>query len=155
RHDPRSPHISSNSKIVTVHLVLDPATTTSLDDFADITGRRLRRRGYSCGPSYRAEVTGFADGRARIVAKKKRFRRPAGEPQLQLYALTGPYSLILTVTEAQAGLAADLGPIRLDRPAWPAITPGVQMPAVGRAAGGEELMLTRPDGRAAACGSPG
>lgn len=149
------PEISSRFKIGDVHLVLEPAATTSPDDFADITGRRLRRRGYSCGPSYRAEVAGFADGRARVVAKKKRFRRPAGEPQLQLYALTGPYSLILTVTEAQAGLAADIGPVRLDRPAWPAITPIVQMPAVGRSSVEEKLILTRRNVRLTAVVSPG
>ncbi len=149
------PEISSRFKIGDVHLVLEPAATTSLDDFVDITGRRLRRRGYSCGPPYRAEVAGFADGRARVVAKKKRFRRPAGEPQLQLYALTGPYSLILTVTEAQAGLAACLGPIWLHPPASPAITPVVHMPAVGRSAVEEKLILARRNVRLTAVVSPG
>ena len=149
------PEISSQFKIGDLHLVLEPAATTSVDDFVDITGRRLRRRGYSCGPSYRAEVGGFADGRAWVVAKKKRFRRPGGEPQLQLYALTGPYSLILTVTEAQAGLADDLGPIRLDPPPSPAITPVVQMPAVGRSAVEEKLILTRRNVRLTAVVSPG
>ena len=149
------PEISSQFKIGDVHLVLEPVATTSVDDFVDITGRRLRRRGYSCGPSYRAEVSGFADGRAWVVAKKKRFRRPGGEPQLQLYALTGPYSLILTVTEAQAGLADDLGPIRLDPPPSPAITPVVQMPAVGRSAVEEKLILTRRNVRLTAVVSPG
>ena len=149
------PEISSQFKIGDVHLVLEPVATTSVDDFVDITGRRLRRRGYSCGPPYRAEVGGFADGRARVVAKKKRFRRPGGEPQLQLYALTGPYSLILTVTEAQAGLADDLGPIRVDPPPSPAITPVVQMPAVGRSAVEEKLILTRRNVRLTAVVSPG
>ena len=149
------PEISSRFKIGDVHLVLEPATTTSLDDFVDIAGRRLRRRGYSCGPSHRAEVAGFADGRARVVAKKKRFGRPAGEPQRQLYALTGPYSLILTVTEAHAGLAADLGPIRLDPPASPAITPVVRMSAVGWSSVEEKLILTRRNVRLTAVVSPG
>lgn len=149
------PEISLRFKIGDVHLVLEPAATTSVDDFVDITGRRLRRRGYSCGLPCRAEVAGFADGRARVVAKKKRFRRPAGEPQLQLYTLTGPYSLILTVTEAQAGLAAGLGPIRLDPPPSPAITPVVQMPAVGGSAVEEKLILTRRNVRLTAVVSPG
>jgi hypothetical protein len=149
------PEISSQFKIGDVHLVLEPAATRSVDDFVDITGRRLRRRGYSCGPPYPAEVAGFADGRARVVAKKKRFRNPAGEPQLQLYAVTGRYSLILTVTEAQAGLAADLGSIRLDPPASPAITPVVQIPAVGRSAVEEKLVLTRRNVRLTAVVSPG
>jgi hypothetical protein len=105
------PEISFQFKIGDVHLVLEPAATTSVDDFVDVTGRRLRRRGYSCGPPYRPEVGAFADGRARVVAKKKRFRRPAGEPQ--------------------------------------------QMPAVGRSAVEEKLILTRRNVRLTAVVSPG
>lgn len=149
------PEVSSRFKIGDVHVVVEPAATTSVEDFTAVTGRRLKRKGYSCGPSYRAEVAGFADGRARVVAKRKRFRHPAGEPQLQLYALIGPYSMIVTVTEAQAGLATELGPIRLDPPVPPAITPVVHMPAVGRSSVEEKLILTRRNARLTAVISPG
>lgn len=148
-----TPEISVRFKIGDVHIVLEPAATLNLDDFVDAAGRRLKRRGYSCGPPYRAEVAGLADGRARVVVRKKRFSRPAGEPQLQLYALAGPYSLIVTM--AEAGQARDFGPIRLDPPAPPAITPVVHLPAVSRSSVEEKIILTHRNARLTGIVSPG
>jgi hypothetical protein len=110
------PEISQRFKIGDMHVVLELGATTSVDDLVDTAGKRLKRRGYACGPTYRTEVAGLADGRARVVARRKKFGREAGLPQLQLYAMTGPYSLILTVAAADAPLARGLGPIRLDPP---------------------------------------
>jgi hypothetical protein len=138
-----APEISLRLKIGDVHIVMEPAATSHLDDFVDAASRRLRRRGYSCGPPYRTEVAGLVDARARVVVRRKTFRRPAGEPQLQFYALTGSYSVIVTMAEAEVGPARDFGPISLDPPAPPAITPVVQMPAVGRSSVEEKIILTR------------
>jgi len=150
-----SPEASLRFKIRDVHVVLEPSATTSVDDFAETVGKRLKRRGYSCGPTSPSPVAGFAEGRARVVVKKKKLRTPAGQPQLQLYALVGPYSLMLTVAEAQAGLAHAFGPIAVYPPVPPSITPVVQMPGADTSVVEEKLILTRGDTRLTAVIAPG
>jgi hypothetical protein len=148
------PEISLRFRVGEVHIVLEPAATSSVDHFVDITGKRLKRRGYSCGPPYSTEVAGFADGRGRVVARKKKFRRPASEPQLQLYTMIRPYSLVLTVAEGQAGRAREFGPIMLDAPVAPAINPVVRLLAADRSPVEETIVLTRRNARLTAVISP-
>jgi hypothetical protein len=149
------PEISLRFQIGELHIVLEPAATSSLDHFVDITGKRLKRRGYSFAQPYVTEVAGLADGRGRVVARKKKFRRPAGEPQLQLYAMPGSYSLVLTVAEGRAGLGRDFGPVMLDPAVPPAITPVVTMPVAARSSVEETIVLTRRNARLTAVISPG
>jgi hypothetical protein len=149
------PEISLRFKIGVVHVVLEPSATASIDHLVDTVGKRLKRRGYSCRPPAPSPVAGYADGRARVVAKKKRLRSPAGEPQLQLYTLVGPFSLMVTVAEAQAGLAHAFGPIIVYPPTPPAITPVVQIPGADTLAVEEKLMLTQGNVRLTGVVSPG
>jgi len=58
-----SPEASLRFKIRDVDVVLEPSATTSGDDFAETVGKRLKRRGYSRGPTSPSPVAGFAEGR--------------------------------------------------------------------------------------------
>jgi hypothetical protein len=141
-----APKISQQFNLGSMHVVVEPATEPSLDKLLSTTGKRLRRAGYTCGKPYPAEVAGVPDGRGRVVARKKKGRRPASAPQQQLYAMLGPYSLALTVPEAQAGLARDFGPVTVAPVAPPAIVPFVRMAVPGTTGVAERLVLT--EGRA-------
>jgi len=136
------PDISMQFNLGHLHVVLEPAAEPSLDKRMATTAKRLKRAGYSCQPPYPAQIAGFTDGRARVVTKKKKGRRPAGEPQLQLYAMAGPYSLVLTLPEAQSGLASSFGPVAIDPAAPPAIVPIVRMGVPNPSQVAERLILT-------------
>jgi hypothetical protein len=137
-----------------VHLTAEPAAA-GLDDVVAAAGKRLKRRGFACGPVYPAPVAGFPDGQGRVVTQKKRGRRPAGPPQFQLYAMAGPYSLVMTASEADAGLIHGVGPIRLDPPVPPAVTPVVRIPAADQSGVEEKLVISRRAARLTAVVSPG
>jgi hypothetical protein len=141
------PEISLQFSIGILHVLVETAGEPSLDQLVRAKGKRLGRAGYSCQPPYPAEFAGFPDGLGRVVAKKKKGRRPAGEPQLQLYARPGPYSLTLTVPQAQAGLTRDFGPVTIDQVAPPAIVPIVRMAVPNGSAVGERLILTERGAR--------
>jgi hypothetical protein len=135
-----------------LNIVLQPAGC-SLEAYLDIAQQRLKRKGWSCEAPYRAAVLGF-DGWARVVTKKKKLRRPAGEPQLQLYTMVGPYSLTVTVAEEQAALAQGFGPVRLDPAPPPVVTPVLRLPA-DISSVEEKLTITRPSERLTALVTPG
>lgn len=137
-----------------LHVAVEP-TASSLDQFVETVRKRMRRGGFSCGPASQAPVAGFPDGRVQVVTKRKRRGSPAGEPQLQFYALVGPYAVTLTVAQAQAGLAQAFGPIQLYPGAPPAITPIVQLPVPGPASVEERLTLSQPGVRLTALAAAG
>ena len=137
-----------------LHVAVEP-TPLPLDQFVETVRKRLRRGGFSCGPASQAPVAGFPDGRVQVVTKKKRRGSQAGEPQLQFYALAGPYAVMLTVAQAQAGLAQAFGPIQLYPGVPPAITPIVQLPVPDPAAVEERLILGRADVRLTALAAAG
>jgi hypothetical protein len=68
--------------------------------------------------------------------------------------MIGPYSLVLTVAEGQAGRAREFGPIMLDAPVAPAITPVVRLLAADRSPVEETIVLTRQNARLTAVISP-
>jgi len=137
-----TPEISLRFSVGLMQVIVENATEPSLDQLVKASGRRLRRAGYKCMPPYPTEVAGLADGRGRTSVKKRKLRQPAGEPLFQLFAMPGPYSLLLTVPEAQAGLARNLAPVRIDPPAPPAIVPITWIPVPDLSAVTEQLILT-------------
>jgi hypothetical protein len=138
----RAPEISLQFNIGNLHARVETTTESSLDQLVSATGKRLKRTGYSFKPPFMADVAGFADGRGRVVAKKKKGRQPAGQPLLQLFAMPAPYSFFLTVPEAQAGLVREIGRVTVDQAAPPAIVPIVRMGVPNVAAVAEQLVLT-------------
>jgi hypothetical protein len=137
-----------------LHISVEP-TALPLDQFVQTVRKRMRRGGFSCGPVSQSPVAGFADGRVQVVTKKKRRGSPAGEPQLQLYTLAGPYAVTLTVAQAQAGLAEAFGPIQL-YPGVPAtISPIVQLPVSDPASVEERLVLNQAGVRVTALAAAG
>jgi hypothetical protein len=137
-----------------LHVAVEP-TASSLDQFVATARKRLRRGGFSCGPASQAPVAGVPDGRVRVVTKKKGRGSPAGEPQLQLCMLAGPYAVTLTVAQAQAGLAEAFGPIQLYPGNPPAITPVVQLPVPEPASVEERLILGQAGVRLTALAAAG
>ena len=137
-----TPEISLRFSVGPMQVIVENATEPSLDQLVKTSGRRLKRAGYKCMPPYPVEVAGLADGRGRTVVKKRKLRQPAGESLLQLFAMPGPYSLVLTVPEAQAGLARNFGPVRIDPPAPPAIVPITSVPVPDLSDVSEQLILT-------------
>jgi hypothetical protein len=138
------PDISLRFNVQGLSIVLQPAS--SLDAYIEITRKRLKRRGWSCGAPYQAGVLGF-DGRARLIRRKRKaFRRPAGPPEVQSYAMVGPYALTVTVAQGQADLATSFGPLRIDPAPSPIVTPVVQLPAPASAVE-EKLTITQGSAR--------
>lgn len=137
-----SPEISLRFTVGPAAAVLENAPSSGLDQLVKTSGKRLKRAGYRCMPPYPAEVAGFPGGRARTIVKKKKLRQPAGEPLLQMCAMSGPYSFVLTVPEAQAALGREIGPVRIDQPAPPAIVPVTWLPVPDLSMVGEQLILT-------------
>jgi hypothetical protein len=134
----------------------------ALDQFVATAHRHLKRQGYSCGRPAPAPVAGYGDGRAAVITPRRRSRWPGsaggerdGSPQIQLYALIGPYALTLTTEAAQADQARAFGPVRLDPPVPPAVTPVASLPAVSGTAVRERLRIRRPAGHLTAIVSPG
>jgi hypothetical protein len=135
--------VSLRFNVQGLNIVLQPAP--SLEAHLDTTRKRLKRRGWKCGEIYPAGVLGF-DGRARLVTRKKKGRRPAGPPEVQMYAMAGPYALTVTVAQAQADLAQSFGPIRIGPAPSPITTPVLHLPA--RASSVEEkLTITQGSAR--------
>lgn len=126
-----APEISLQFSVGRLHVAVATATESTLDQLVRASGKRLKRAGFSCLPPFPVEVAGFADGRGRVVTRKKKGRRPAGEPEFQVIAMSRPYSLTLTVPEAQADLVGDFGPVTVDQAAPPAIVPIVRIPVPG------------------------
>jgi hypothetical protein len=152
--NPGVPQISMQFALPGLQVTVEPAAA-GLDEFVETIRRRLKTRGYHCGPAYETPVAGYPDGRGRVVIRRKRGRAPQGEPQLQLYALAGPFSLVLTISEAHDELAAGIGPVWLYPPAPPAATPVVQIPAADLSSVTETLAITQGGARLAAVVSAG
>jgi hypothetical protein len=134
----------------------------ALDQFVAATHQHLKRRGYSCGRPAPAPVAGYDDGRVAVIMPRRRGRRGglagggrADTPQIQLYAMIGPYALTLTTEAARAEQARAFGPVCLDPPVAPAVTPVAWLPAVSRAAVRERLRISRAAGLLTAVVSPG
>jgi len=136
--------VSMQFSIGPMQVTVENGSAAGLDELAKAMGKRLHRAGYKCGPLFRTEVAGIADGRGRTFIKKTKFRKPTGESFLQLMAMPLPYSIVLTVPEAQAEMARNLGPIRIDPPAPPAISPLTWIPVPDLRGIGEKLILTVP-----------
>lgn len=137
-----TPEISLRLTVGPMQVIVENATGSNLDQLVNASGRRLKRAGYKCMPPYPTAVAGLADGRGRTAVKKRKLRQPPGEPLLQLFAMPGPHSLMLTVPEAQAALARNVGQVRIDPPAPPAIVPITWMPVPDLSAVSEQLILT-------------
>jgi hypothetical protein len=138
------PDISLRFNLQGLTITVQPAS--SLEAHMEITRKRLKRRGWSCGAPYQAGVLGF-DGRARVIKpKRKGFRRPAGPPAVQSYTMVGPYALTVTVAQAQAGLAPGFGPVSIDPAPSPIVTPVVRLPAPASSVE-EKLMITQGSAR--------
>ncbi len=69
--------------------------------------------------------------------------------------MIGPYALTLTTEAARADQARAFGPVRLDPPVAPAVTPVASLPAVSGAAVRERLRISRAAGLLTAVVSPG
>ena len=136
--------ISMQFSVGPMQVMVEKGSAAGLDQLVKASGRRLKRAGYKCGPPYRTEVAGLADGRGRTFIKKPKFRKPVGESFLQLFAMPLPYSVVLTVPEAQAEMARNLGPIRIDPPAPPAIVPLTWIPVPDLPDVSEKLILSVP-----------
>jgi hypothetical protein len=142
--DRGKPDISLRFNLQGLNIVLQPAP--SLEAHMDATRKRLKRGGYKCGETYQAGVLGF-DGRARLVNRKKKgFRRPAGPPEVQMYAMVGPYALTVTVPQAQAETAQRFGPVRIDPAPPPIVTPVLHLPAHASSVE-EKLTITQGSAR--------
>jgi hypothetical protein len=145
---------------ISLHFTVGPVTvlvetaTGTVEQRAESARKSLRRRGYDIGPVSHAGVAGYA-GLARTVRAKKKGRRPAGPPVVQMYTIIGPYAVMVSVTQAQAGLAATLGQIGLYPAAPPVISPLVRIPAVDRYAVEEKITITRNWVKLTALVSPG
>ena len=137
-----------------LHVVVEP-TASSLDQYVETVRKRLRRGRFSCGPVSPAPVAGFPDGRVQVVTKKKGRGSPAGEPQLQFYTLAGPYAVVLTVPQVQAGLAQAFGPVQVYPGSPPAITPIVQLPVSDPASVEERLIMNEAGVRLIALAAAG
>ena len=151
---PGPPPISMRFRLPGVQILAEPATT-SLDDFTEAVGKRLRRRGFRCGPTYATPVAVYPDGRGRVVLPRKRGRVPQGEPQIQLYTMAGPFSLVLTISEAHDELARRLGPVWLYPPAPPAVSPVAEIPAADLSCVTEVLTITQDGARLTAAVAAG
>lgn len=141
------PEISLRFSVGNLELAVDAAATSSVDKLVSRTGRNLKRAGYSVQKPYPAEFAGLADGRGRVVTKKKKRRRAAGQPLLMLYAVPGPYSVMLTVPQREEGLITSFGPVTVEQAAPPAIVPIVRVGVPDVSAVAEELKLTEPRAR--------
>jgi hypothetical protein len=151
---PDPPRISMQFTLPGVQISAEPAAG-GLDDLTEAIRRRLKTRGFRCGPAYETPVAGYPDGRGRVIIHRKRGRAPQGEPQLQLYTMAGPFSLVITISESHDELAQSLGPVWLHPPAPPAVTPVVEIPAADRSAVTEVLAITRGGARLTAIVSAG
>ena len=119
-----------------------PAFWHSLDELVKVSGGRLRREGYKFQPLFRTEVAGLGEGIGRVGVTKPKFRKPPGQPMLQLFALAAQHLFQLTVPEAQAEAARNFGPVRIDQAAPPALVPIVWMPVHDWSLFSEQLVLT-------------
>jgi hypothetical protein len=138
------PDISLRFNVQGLSIVLQPAS--GLQAYMDLTRKRLKRKGWSVGEPYQTGVLGF-DGRARLIKRKKKgFRRPAGLPEVQSYAMVGPYALTVTVPQARADLATSFGSLRIDPAPSPIVTPVVQLPAPASSVE-EKLTITQGSAR--------
>ncbi len=109
---------------------------------AESARKRLGRRGYTVGPVSPAEVAGYT-GLSRIVCAKKRGKRPAGQPVIQMYTIIGPYSLTLSVPQTAAGFERSIGQVGLYPVAPPVITPIVRISGADANAAEEKITITR------------
>jgi hypothetical protein len=125
-----------------------------LQQRAESAGKQLRRRGYTVGPVSPADVVGYG-GLSRIVTAKKRGKRPAGQPVIQLYTIVGPYALTLSVPQAMAGFERTIGQIGLFPPVSPVITPIVRISKANPNAVTEKIVITREWVKLTALVSPG
>lgn len=151
---PGSPQVCLQFRLPGVHIAAEPATV-GLDDFAAAMRKRLKARGFHCGPAYRTPVAGFPDGRGCVVSRKKKRRAPPGERQLRLCTMAGPFSLVITISESHYEAAESIGPIWLTPPAPPAVTPVVRIPAADLSSVEERLIISQGTARLTATVSPG
>jgi hypothetical protein len=141
-------------KLPGLHIAAEPAAS-GIDDFVETMRRSLKARGFHCGPAYPTPVAGYPDGRGCVIFQKKRNRRPQGEPQLQLYTMAGPFSLVITISESHGELAEAIGPVWLYPPAPPVVTPVAAIPTADLSSVEEMLIITRGNARLTAVVSAG
>jgi hypothetical protein len=132
---------SQHFTIGPVSLVVQPTTGTP-EQYAETARKRMRRRrrGYSFGPVYPAEVAGYP-GVARVITTRKRRRLPASPPMTQMYAIVGPYGLI--VTSPQDRPVPAIGPVGLFPAAPPVISPIVRLPGTDPRSVEEKLTISQ------------
>lgn len=130
------------------------AARGDLQQRAETAGKLLKRSGYTAGPASPASVAGYA-GLARVISVKKRSKRPAGQPILQMYTILGPYSVTLSVPLDAAGAERSLGQITLSPAAAPVMCPVVRIPGASASAVEEKIKITWDRVRLSALVSPG
>jgi len=128
---PQGPQInlattSQHFTVGPVNLVVQPASGGP-EQLAETARKRMRRRrrGYSFGPTYPAQVAGYP-GVARVISTRKRRRQPPSAPMIQMYAVVGPYGVMVTSPQGQQTPA--IGPVGLYPAAPPVISPIVRLP---------------------------
>jgi hypothetical protein len=133
--------ISQHFTVGPVSLVVQPASG-SPEQLAETARKRMRRRrrGYGFGPTNPAEVAGYP-GVARVITTKKRRGQPASPPVIQMYAIVGPYGVM--VTSPQGSRAPAIGSVGLYPAAPPVISPIVRLPGIDPLSVEEKLTISR------------
>jgi hypothetical protein len=134
-------------------LVIVAADGGSAEQVAETARKRLGSP-FKVGPTYPAQVAGYP-GLGRVVQAKATRYKPAGPPEVQTYAVVGPYSLTLTADEVNAGSVSTVGQVSLYPAAPPVITPIVRIPAADRYDVEERVIIHRDSVKLTAIVSPG
>ena len=146
-------NISQQFTVGPASVIVEAAGGTA-EQVAEKARKRLQRMAYTIGPTTPAQVAGYP-GLSRVIQAKKKRKRPAGQPMVQMYTVVGPCSLMLTASQAQAGFLATLGQIGLYPAAPPVITPVVRIQGADRYAVSEQVSISRDWAKLTAKVSPG
>lgn len=133
-------------------ITVRPAASADLDAHVSRERKQRKRAGWSCGHPQPSPVAGYPDGRL-LPMRSKRARGAA--PQVRLFTLAGAYLVTVWADEAQAGLAQSLGPVLVEPPVPPLVTPVVRVPGTGGPPPAELLVLTEGAVRLAVQASAG
>lgn len=157
---PGQPGFQINRATITLQFTVGPASLAvetaagSPEQFAETVRKRMRRRrrSYSFGPTYPAEVAGYP-GLARVITARKRRRLPASAPVIQMYTVLGPYAVM--VTTPQGPTPPGVGRVGLYPAAPPVTSPVVRLPAADPLSVEEKLTIVRGGIRLTGLVSPG
>jgi hypothetical protein len=133
--------ISQQFTVGPVSLVVQ-AATGSPEQLAETARKRMRRRrrGYTFGPTYPAEVAGYP-GVARVISTRNRRRLPPSPPMIQMYTIVGPFGVM--VTSPQGLRVPAIGSVGLYPAAPPVISPIVRLSGIDPLSVEEKLTISR------------